>query len=83
MASTSRDRQPMPLTDQHGATAHAWFLPGTPIDPTHVLPEPMYAELCRLAGVEPHSPWVAFQDRLAAAVAAGLLARHRPSGNCN
>jgi hypothetical protein len=71
------DHRPMLLTDQDGATAYAWFPPGTPTDPSHVLPARVYAEVCRLAGVEPSSPWVAFRDRsaaLAAAVAANLAA---------
>jgi hypothetical protein len=67
----------MRLTDQHGAVAFAWFPPGTPTDPEHVLPCLIFAGVCRLAGVAPSSPWVAFQDQpaaLAAAVAAGLAA---------
>jgi hypothetical protein len=67
----------MPLTDQRGAVGFAWFPPGTPTDPAHVLPARVYAEVCRLAGVAPSSPWVAFRDRsaaLAAAVAAELAA---------
>jgi hypothetical protein len=65
----------MPLTDQNGAIAHAWFPPGTPTDPIHVLPALLYVKVCHLAGVEPTSPWVAFRrrvDALAAAVAANL-----------
>jgi hypothetical protein len=72
----------LPLTDQHGSTAFAWFPPGTPTDAIHILPGPVYAELCQLAGVEPGSPWVAFQDRpaaLAAVVLAIIAAgRHDP-----
>jgi hypothetical protein len=56
----------MRLTDQHGATAFAWFPPGTPTDPIHVLPGPVFAEVCRLAGVVPSSPWVGFKTRGAA-----------------
>src|SRR5437868_10735836 len=40
---------PMSLTDQRGATAFAWFPPGTATDPAHVLPARVYGELCRLA----------------------------------
>jgi hypothetical protein len=79
MASTLplHDHWPLSLTDQHGATAYAWFPPGTPTDPAHVLPARVYVEVCRLGGVEPSSPWVAFRDRaaaLAAVVAASLTA---------
>jgi hypothetical protein len=71
------DRWPMRLTDQHGAVTFAWFPPGTPTDAEHVLPAQVYAEVCRLTGVAPSSPWVAFRDRpaaLAAVVAANLAA---------
>jgi hypothetical protein len=67
----------MRLTDQCGAIAHAWFPPGTPTDPEHILPGSVYAELCRLAEVDPWAPWVAFReqsDALAAAVAASIAA---------
>jgi len=72
---------PMLLTDQRGTTAHAWFPPGTATDPVHVLPARVYAELCRLAGVEPFSPWVAFKSRgdALAAMAAACLAAGIPS----
>jgi hypothetical protein len=73
----------MQLTDQYGATAYAWFPPGTPTDREHLLPADVYAELCGLAGVEPWSPWVAFRDRsaaLAAAVAANLSVGQQPVG---
>jgi hypothetical protein len=73
----------MLLRDQHGGAAYAWFPPGTPTDPEHVLPARLYAEVCRLAGLAPSSPWVAFRDSsaaLAAAVAATLVARHHPPG---
>jgi hypothetical protein len=59
----------MSLTDQHGAVAHAWFPPGTPTDPVHILPGLLYAEVCRLAGVATSSPWVAFKNRGAALTA--------------
>jgi hypothetical protein len=74
MASTLPlpDRWPMPLTDQHGAAAFAWFPPGTPTDPIHVLPSRVYAEVCRLVEVEPSSPWVEFPDRPAAIAAAAV-----------
>ena len=74
---------PMPLTDQRGAAAFAWFPEGTPVDPEHVLPRPVYAEVCRLAGVSAGSPWVAFArqaDALAAVVAACLAAGQTPRG---
>jgi hypothetical protein len=77
-------RLPTPLTDEHGAVTFAWFPPGTPTDPAHVLPGPIYAELCRLAGVAPSSPWVAFpglRDARAAALAATLAVRRRVVGN--
>jgi hypothetical protein len=67
------DRWPLSLTDQHGATSYAWFPPNTPTDPAHVLPARVYVELCRLAGVEPSSPWVEFHDH-AAALAAAIMA---------
>lgn len=78
------DRWPMLLTDQWGATAYAWFPPRTPTDRAHVLPAAVYAEVCRVAGVDPLSPWVAFKDRsdalTAAAVAASLAARPAAGG---
>jgi hypothetical protein len=64
----------MRLVDQHGATTFAWFPPGTPANPEHLLPARLYAEVCRLTGVEPSSPWVAFRD-CPAAVAAAVLAK--------
>jgi hypothetical protein len=73
---------PMLLIDQFGVTAHAWFPPGTATDPIHVLPDRVYGELCRLSGVEPLSPWVAFRDRgdaLAAMAAACLATGIRPA----
>jgi hypothetical protein len=61
---------PMLIIDQYGsAAAHAWFPPGTPTEPTHILPGPVYAEVCRRAGVEPNSPWVAFKSRAEALTA--------------
>jgi hypothetical protein len=84
MASTLSlpDRRPMRLRDQHGATAHAWFPPYTPTDPAHVLPARVYAEVCRLAGVAPSSPWVAFHNHAAAlaAVVAVVAAGRQPPG---
>lgn len=73
--------QPMHLMDQHGATAYAWFPPGTVTDPAHVLTAPVYRELCRLAGAGPRPPCVAFKSRddaLAAMAAACLAAGVRP-----
>ena len=79
--TTLPDRWPMALTDQHGATAYGWFPPGTPADPPHVLPAALYAEVCRIAGADPRSPWVAFptrSDALAAAAAGDFAAWSRP-----
>ena len=79
----SPDWRPMPLTDQRGAAAYAWFPEGTPVEPAHALPRPVYAEVCRLAGVSAGSPWVAFArqaDALAAVVAAYLAAGQTPPG---
>jgi hypothetical protein len=59
----------MRLTDQHGATAYVWFPPGTPTEPARVLPGLLYTEVCRLAGVAPSVPWVAFKTRGAALTA--------------
>jgi hypothetical protein len=59
----------MRLSDQHGATAYAWFPPDTPADPEHILPALIYAEVCRVAGLGPSSPWVAFKTRRAALTA--------------
>jgi hypothetical protein len=59
----------MLLVDQHRVAAYAWFPPGTPTHPSHVLPGPVYAEVCRLAGVAPSTPWVGFQTRGAALTA--------------
>jgi hypothetical protein len=59
----------MSLPDQHGTTSCAWFPPGTPTDSIHVLPAPVYAEVCRRAGVAPSSPWVAYKTRGAALTA--------------
>jgi hypothetical protein len=76
-------RHPMLLVDQHGGAAYAWYPPGTPTDPLHVLPDLIYAELCRLAGVAPSSPWVAFpglRDARAAALAETLAVRRRVVG---
>ena len=77
------ERQPMTLTDQRGAVAFAWFPEGTAAATAHVLPRPVYAEVCRLAGVTAGSPWVAFArqaDALAAVVAACLTAGQTPPG---
>jgi hypothetical protein len=59
----------MSLTDQHGMTSCAWFPPGTPTDPSHLLPAPVYAEVCRRVGVAPSSPWVAYKTRAEALTA--------------
>jgi hypothetical protein len=80
MASTLSlpDRWPMTLTDQRGAAVgYAWFPPGTPTDPAHVLPAAVYAEVCRIAGEDPSSLWVVFKRRsvaLSAVVAAEFAA---------
>jgi hypothetical protein len=63
----------MSLTDQHGTTSYAWFPPGTPTDPSNVLPARVYIALCRLVRVAPLSPWVEYQDR-PSALAAALVA---------
>jgi hypothetical protein len=62
----------MRLIDQHGAVSFAWFPPGTPTDPGHILQARLYAALCRLTGIDPSSPWVAFPDRRAALAAVFL-----------
>jgi hypothetical protein len=66
----------MIVTDQYGARLFGWFPPGTPADPAHVLPAEVYAEVCRLAGLPPTAPWVAFRERFDAIVtmAAACLA---------
>jgi len=78
MGSTPSDGgwSPMRLTDQAGLTAYAWFPPGTVTDSEHVLPQDVYAGVCRLAGVSEQSPWVAFRGRAVAleALAAARLA---------
>jgi hypothetical protein len=73
----------MLLVDQHRVAAYAWFPPGTPTHPTHVLPAAVYAGVCRRAGVLPSSPWVAFKSRaeaLTAMTGAWLTAAVRAPG---
>jgi hypothetical protein len=77
MASTLSlpGKWPMRLVDQRGAVAgYAWFPPGTATDPAHVLPSAVYAGVCRTAGADPHSPWVAFGCRSAAVSAVATAA---------
>jgi hypothetical protein len=82
MFSVVLDRWPWPLTDQHGAELFAWFSAGAPVSLAHVLPRPVYAELCRLAGVRSGATWVAFgtrADAIASVAALCLAIRSRPA----
>jgi hypothetical protein len=82
MFSAALDRWPWPLTDQHGAELFAWFPAGAPVSLAHVLPRPVYTELCRIAGVRSGATWVAFKSRAEAidSVAAVCRAiRSRPA----
>jgi hypothetical protein len=58
MFSVGLDRWPMPLTDQHGAELFGWFPAGAPVSHVHVLPRPVYDELCQLAGVRSGANWI-------------------------
>jgi hypothetical protein len=69
------DRWPWPLTDQRGAELFAWFAAGVPVSLVHVLPRPVYDELCRLAGVRSGATWVAFGTRADAIASVAAVCR--------